>query len=162
MYKKFLLSVLIGFLFMNQSIQCMRVEKSTTQKIDNLNAWMIWATSKEYTLTYCPNDKFDELGIEPMMGKIKIDTHKITINKKNAILTDTSCAHLKTVEYNALNDIACGVDLAAHRYVIYHYRIFENKNHKNIKILAWLKICYKKLTLLLAENNSPPKRLFAP
>lgn len=144
MYKKNLLSLLFCCICASQPIRCMDfgetifslyAERSTTQKTDNLNAWMVWKTSKEYVITYHRNDTFYELGIEPMRGDIGIGSFKTTINEENVILTKTSCSHVKIIEYNALHDIACGINLITGRYTIYHYRIFKNEKHKNIRLL---------------------------
>ena len=114
---------------------------SMDQKPDNLYAWMIWKTSKEYKISYYPNEDFAQFDLEPTMAEISVvdDCKSITVNNKQYTYErKKNCLNDGFISINLWNDVALGVDLTSGpHYYIYHYRSSEkNNSFLTEKILA--------------------------
>lgn len=121
MYVKFLF--LISFLGVS-IYSTVKIVQSMNQKTDNLYAWMIWKTSKEYSITYHPNEYFSELDLEAQVADIIINGNSVSVDDKSyAYQSNENRILVGCTTINLCHDITLAVEtLDGPKYYICHYR----------------------------------------
>lgn len=132
MYKKFLLS--LACLTVCFQTQCtIKILESMDQKkyATDFYAWMIWKTSKEYVITYHPNETFEELKLEPSMAEITIKNgyNYVSLNNKNyTYMREKNSVDNGFIIIDLCHDIALGLEATGQifHYYLIRYRASEN------------------------------------
>lgn len=138
MFKKYVIFVCCFFFPQNYGV--IKIVTSMDQKTDNLYAWMVWKTSKEYTISYHPNKDFKKFDLEPNMSDIIVPRVLNTVivnNEGYTYLRKKNSLNHGWISINLCHDIALGIDAADDGdYCLYHYRASDkNKTFSTEKIL---------------------------